>query len=303
MTDVPKPPRSADYEVGYGKPPKSGQFKKGQSGNPKGRPKGAKNKAPASLKKMYDLVLKEAYREVTVQDKEGPRSLSIFEAALRSLGVKAAQGNVRASKLLIDLTSKVEAEELRERLEGFDKAVAYKTQKRAEIRAYQARGEKPPMMLPHPDDIEINYETGEVIYHGPVNEDDPEKWNRLHGTIATLVEENRELQKRLATLDDFERCDSNSVEGNVGAVDEDDVETLDWIPEEIKNNEFVIMTACLSIARRWRLTSDRFFRSNTELSLSIPWDEFRRHLRDGTDPVPPKRYKDIVDAKRSGDLH
>ena len=30
-----------DYEVGYGRPPKSGQFKKGQSGNPKGRPRNA----------------------------------------------------------------------------------------------------------------------------------------------------------------------------------------------------------------------------------------------------------------------
>ena len=28
-----------DYEVGYGRPPKKTQFKKGQSGNPKGRPK------------------------------------------------------------------------------------------------------------------------------------------------------------------------------------------------------------------------------------------------------------------------
>ena len=28
-----------DYEVGYGKPPESGKFKKGQSGNPKGRKK------------------------------------------------------------------------------------------------------------------------------------------------------------------------------------------------------------------------------------------------------------------------
>ena len=32
-----------EYEVGYGRPPKSGQFKNGQSGNPKGRPKGSLN--------------------------------------------------------------------------------------------------------------------------------------------------------------------------------------------------------------------------------------------------------------------
>jgi Family of unknown function (DUF5681) len=30
---------SPDYDVGYGKPPAKNQFKKGQSGNPRGRPK------------------------------------------------------------------------------------------------------------------------------------------------------------------------------------------------------------------------------------------------------------------------
>jgi hypothetical protein len=30
-------PREPDYEVGYGKPPKDTQFKKGKSGNPRGR--------------------------------------------------------------------------------------------------------------------------------------------------------------------------------------------------------------------------------------------------------------------------
>ena len=36
----------ASYDVGYGKPPASTRFKPGQSGNPKGRPKGANNKKP-----------------------------------------------------------------------------------------------------------------------------------------------------------------------------------------------------------------------------------------------------------------
>ena len=37
--DSKKKAKKADYEVGYGCPPKHTQFKKGQSGNPKGRPK------------------------------------------------------------------------------------------------------------------------------------------------------------------------------------------------------------------------------------------------------------------------
>ena len=53
MASIPKVKRvirkrvrleSSDDDVGYGKPPRSRRFKPGQSGNPKGRPKGAKNR-------------------------------------------------------------------------------------------------------------------------------------------------------------------------------------------------------------------------------------------------------------------
>ena len=32
-----------DHDAGYGKPPRHSRFKKGQSGNPKGRPRGSRN--------------------------------------------------------------------------------------------------------------------------------------------------------------------------------------------------------------------------------------------------------------------
>src|SRR4051794_35897587 len=47
-----------DYEVGRGKPPKHSQFRKGQSGNPCGRPRGAKNFDTLLIKALDEKVVK-----------------------------------------------------------------------------------------------------------------------------------------------------------------------------------------------------------------------------------------------------
>jgi hypothetical protein len=95
-----------DYEVGYGKPPKSRRFKKGRSGNPKGRPKGATNKV--SEDKVLTIFAREAYREVPVTEGNRTITLPIINVTLRNLMQKAAKGDFRSANLAIELLQLVE---------------------------------------------------------------------------------------------------------------------------------------------------------------------------------------------------
>lgn len=88
------------YEVGHGKPPKSGQFTKGKSGNPKGRPKGSKN--------LACIVLRESRQPVRVNGPRGTRTVTKLEATVMQLGNKAAQGELRATREFLPLVQRSE---------------------------------------------------------------------------------------------------------------------------------------------------------------------------------------------------
>jgi hypothetical protein len=86
---------SEDYEVGYGKPPKHTQFKKGQTGNPRGRPKGARNLKAELAEELQECIqLKEAGVTLTVSKQR---------AMLKSLTARAVQGDTKAATLLANL--------------------------------------------------------------------------------------------------------------------------------------------------------------------------------------------------------
>jgi Family of unknown function (DUF5681) len=85
--------RNGDYEVGFGRPPKDTQFRKGHSGNPKGRPRGSRNAST-----LLDEALKE---RVIVSENGRRRSVTKLEAILKQLVNRAAQGDHRATQLLL----------------------------------------------------------------------------------------------------------------------------------------------------------------------------------------------------------
>ena len=94
-----KKEHSGDYEVGYGKPPESTQFKKGHSGNPRGKIKG--RKAIRTL--LTDALLAQATISLNGAQKKGPRQHLMFE----TLTARAAVGDLQAQKLLIPLMMQI----------------------------------------------------------------------------------------------------------------------------------------------------------------------------------------------------
>jgi uncharacterized protein DUF5681 len=89
-----------DHEVGYGKPPHHSQFVKGQSGNPRGRPAGAKN-----LKTLLNKALNEL---VIVTENGGQRKISKREAIVTQLVNRSAQADLKAIQILLSMLRDIE---------------------------------------------------------------------------------------------------------------------------------------------------------------------------------------------------
>jgi hypothetical protein len=84
-------------KVGYGRPPVHSRFKPGQSGNPRGRPKGTLN-FTTDLKRILQA-------PVTLNDGRKTRRVTTQEAALLRLVEKALNGDPRALEKLVSLSA------------------------------------------------------------------------------------------------------------------------------------------------------------------------------------------------------
>ena len=100
-------PSQPTYEVGYMKPPKRGQFQAGQSGNPKGRPKGAKCARTILTGLMAEM-------QIIMVDGQH-KSVSRLEAMMMQLTNKALKGDLKAqSTILAMLDENEQAGQIRE---------------------------------------------------------------------------------------------------------------------------------------------------------------------------------------------
>ncbi len=97
--------KASTYQVGFCKPPKHSQFRKGVSGNPGGRPKGSRN----LLSMLQDIL-----QEITVvRENRKRRRVSKGEAMFRSLVNRAISGDIAAITRIAELVPARELEDVR----------------------------------------------------------------------------------------------------------------------------------------------------------------------------------------------
>jgi uncharacterized protein DUF5681 len=100
MDETQKPANGTTSNVGRGHPPKHTQFRKGTSGNPKGRPKGSKN--------LSTLLMEAAHDQVSVTIGGKTRSISKLQATAMQLATKAASGDQAAINKFLDWMDEIE---------------------------------------------------------------------------------------------------------------------------------------------------------------------------------------------------
>jgi hypothetical protein len=92
-----------NYEIGYGRPPRHTRYRKGESGNPRGRRPGRKNHKTE--------LLEELSARVPITEHGRRRQVSMQTLIIKRMVADAAKGQPKAREQVLKLVDRIEGSE------------------------------------------------------------------------------------------------------------------------------------------------------------------------------------------------
>lgn len=193
--------------IGYRQPPKEHQFKKGHSGNPKGRPRKrplpeTRMKGLSEIKAAEEALKLEAYRLIPVRDGSRVEEIPAIQALYRAMFLNALKGNRHSQKLIMESLIKVEDQEYARMAEAMDTAIKYKVEWERTLELYREQGIPEPVLLPHPDDVAIDLQKGSFQVLGPATPEEKAELDKIVRRRDLLVERVHSLSTKHDSTDD-----------------------------------------------------------------------------------------------------
>ena len=186
--------------VGYGKPPIASQFKPGISGNPRGRPRGSKNRPRSiDLEPLKAILTEEAYRPIKVREGERVATIPVVRAIVRTMSTAALKGSFRSQEAFLKAVSSKETDEADRRNRTLDAAFEYKDNWREELARRTQLNETGPEPVPHPDHLTIHVASDTVVLNGPLTADDKKAWDFVKDGLQGMQQDIADLERLVAS--------------------------------------------------------------------------------------------------------
>jgi hypothetical protein len=138
--DNPQGEGDERYRVGYKRPPKEHQFKPGESGNARGRRRGAKG--------LKTIIKKELSERVRITENGATRSISKMELLIKRLVEKGGKGDYKSLAKLLELGALVlgmdDEDNAPPKLSREEQAIIDQATQRRRAIAVQGKGRRKP---------------------------------------------------------------------------------------------------------------------------------------------------------------
>ena len=141
-------------------------------------------------------------------------SIPIAQAVIRSLTLSAAKGQPRAQRLFTELLSSTEQANKRLHEEWLETAINYKVSWEKELAYREKTGSTGPEPLPHPDDVIIDMNIGDVRIKGPMTKEEKNRWDEFRERKAEcdrsivedeqLLRDNPDYEYKQSVIDNIE---------------------------------------------------------------------------------------------------